>query len=41
MHVLATESLTAKISGSGNVFYSGNPRVSYNISGSGKVINEN
>jgi hypothetical protein len=38
MQVKAIKTIYAKISGSGNVYYSGNPSIELNISGSGKVI---
>jgi hypothetical protein len=37
-NVLTTDVLTVKISGSGSLTYGGSPRVTEEISGSGKLI---
>jgi hypothetical protein len=41
MQVTVEKLLTAFISGSGSIYYQGNPSVSANITGSGAVINSN
>jgi hypothetical protein len=41
MYVFVYDLLDANISGSGNIFYKGNPRINIRISGSGSVIDNN
>ena len=41
MQVYASDLLDAVISGSGNIYYKGNPRVIVHITGSGSIINSN
>ena len=41
MQVNSIKSIFAKISGSGNIYYTGSPIIEINVSGSGKVIPSN